>query len=114
MPRIHGVQARGCNPVEKAWKEEATAITPQRRTRTMASAINCGNPVYGLQALHAIRQTHGKAVRVSDTEMKSAKKRLALEGIDAELSGAAAYAGTLKLGLNEKTVVIITGHGLKE
>ena len=56
----------------------------------------------------------GLAESVTDNEMLKAKKELGREGVYAETSGAAAYAGAKKLELKGKTVLIVTGHGLKE
>lgn len=114
IPKLFGVQAAGCNPVENAWRNNTAWITPLKRTRTHASAINCGNPVYGLHALKAIRSTNGKCIALTDSELKASQKALAREGIHAELSGSAARGGALKLGLKGTTVVIVSGHGLKE
>ncbi len=115
IPQIHGIQAEGCNPIVKAFKEKAKDITALKKTKTIASAINCNNPVDGLEALHAIKYSKGLAEDVSDKEILLARKELGKEGIYSETSGAAAFAGAKKLDLGaEKTAIIITGHGLKE
>ena len=114
IPRLIGVQAKGCNPVVKAFKENNKEIKPVKNPKTIAGAINCGNPVDGLEALYALRQTNGLAENVSDKEIRAAKKELGLEGVYAETSSAATLAAAKKLGLRGKTVLVITGHGLKE
>ena len=108
MPRIYGVQALGCNPIKKE------RVLPVKNPKTEASAIDCGNPVYGLEVLKAIKESKGQIIAVSDKEMAKSMKSLASEGIFAELSGAASLAGAQKLGLKGKTACIVSGHGLKE
>ena len=108
MPRIFGVQASGCNSIRDG------KIFPVKKPKTLASAIDCGNPVYGLEVLKALKESKGKIIAVSDKEMAQGMKALASEGIFAELSGAASLAGALKEKLQGKTVCIVSGHGLKE
>jgi threonine synthase len=114
MPRLVGVQAQGCNPIVKAFKANKTEVKAQKKTKTIATAINCSNPVDGLEALQALKQTKGLAEDVTEKEIREAKKELGREGIYAETSSAATLAGAKKLGLRGKTVLVITGHGLKE
>jgi len=113
IPRIIGVQAAGCDPIVRAFERGAKEITPLKKTKTIASAINCSNPVDGLEALHAIRASRGAAEKVCDKEIIQAKKELAREGIYAEYSAAATLAAAKKLDL-EEAVLVITGHGLKD
>lgn len=119
LPRLIGVQAEGCNPVARAFEEENDFINPVKKPKTFADAIACGNPIDGLEALSALRESKGAAVSVSDKEIFAAIKILGTEGIYAEPGGAAATAGLLKITkrdnpLEGKNVVsIISGHGLK-
>ena len=108
IPKIFGVQASGCNSIKNG------KIKIVKKPKTLASAIDCGNPIYGLEVLKAIEGSKGGLIAVSDKEMMLAMKELASEGIFAELSGAASLAGAKKFGLKEKTVCIVSGHGLKE
>ncbi|MBI4441385.1 threonine synthase [Candidatus Woesearchaeota archaeon] len=114
MPKIIAVQAQGCSPIVKAFREKKKTFTAVKSPKTIASAINCGNPVDGVKALHALYDTHGTAVSVTDKEIRAAQKLLGREGIYAEPGGAAAYAGALKLGLKGQVVILVTGHGLKD
>lgn len=114
VPRIIGIQAKGCSPVVKAFKEGLEEVKPVKKPKTLASAINCGNPVDGLEALQAVKKSRGLAESVSDRAILQAKKELGREGVYAESSGAVALAGAKKLELEGKTVLIVTGHGLKE
>ena len=114
IPRIIGVQVENCAPVVDAWENELAEIIPVRDPDTIASAIACGDPIDGLAALKAIRDSNGEALRVSDKEALDARDKLARNGIFVEPSGAVAYAGAVKKGLEGTVVVLATGHGLKD
>jgi len=61
-----------------------------------------------------IIQRHGEVVVVSKREVLEAARKLAREeGLFVEPSSAVALAGALKIGLNDYSVIILTGHGLK-
>lgn len=119
LPRLIGVQAEGCNPVARAFGQGLNFIEPIKKPETIADAIACGNPIDGLEALSALRESRGFALSVSDSEILRAIKTLGKEGIYAEPGGAAATAGLLKIASQDnifrgKNVVsIVSGHGLK-
>lgn len=114
LPHLVGVQARGCSPLVAAFQKKKKRFSPVTKPKTIASAINCGNPVDGVKALYALYGTKGSAIAVTDAEIRHAQKELGKEGIYAEPGGATAYAGALKLGLQGTVVVLVTGHGLKD
>ena len=71
-------------------------------------------------AVRHIRASSGFGVTVSDAEILAAEKELArLTGVFAEPSGAASYAGLLRLleegkvARDERVVLLVTGSGLK-
>lgn len=116
-PAIFGVQVDACRPVVDAWENGVDDIIAMEDPQTVATAIACGDPIDGLGALRAIRETGGQAVSVSDDEVIEARDFLARHGIFVEPSGAVAYAGARRVSgvLEGKTVVCIaTGHGLKD
>lgn len=115
LPKLIGVQAKGCDPVVKAFKtrKEIRAVTP----KTVATAIACGDPLDGTRVLRGLWDSGGDALAVSDKEILAARKHMAIvEGIDAEPSGAVAFAGYRKLRIPhfKRVVVLVTGHGLKD
>ena len=116
MPRLIAVQAQGCRPIVDAVEIGAESVACAEGASTIADAINCDYPVDGAGVLTAIRKSGGSAVAVGDEEMIVAKKQLALRGIYAEISSAAAYAAYLKMGegLKGRTVVVATGIGFKD
>lgn len=113
LPKMIGVQSSKCNPVFKAFQSNSE-IPIIKNPNTIATAIACGNPVDGLEALKAIQQSHGDCLQVSEKEIINARKELALEGVFAEPSGAVSFAGFKQLKEKTHSICIITGHGLKD
>ena len=116
-PKLIGVQASGCSPVTKAF-EKNREIKPEKKPKTLATAIECGYPLDGKRALKAIKDSKGIAFSVTDNEILKAREILSRkEGIFAEPAGAVSLAGILKnknkIKKGSKVVCIITGHGLK-
>ncbi len=114
IPKIVGVQVENCAPVADAWENGLSEIIPVINPNTIATAIACGDPIDGLAALRAIRDSGGFALKVSDEEALLARNTLARNGIFVEPSGAVAYAGFLKKELSGTVVCLATGHGLKD
>jgi len=119
IPKIIGVQAEGANPVAKAFNS-GKDIIPQE-ANTIADSISVGYPRAGGQALRALIESKGAMISVKDSEIIEAIKILARKsGIFAEPAAATAFAGVIKLknkGIlkaNDKIVMIVTGHGLKD
>lgn len=116
-PTFIGVQVEACRPIVDAWETNSEDILAVVDPETVATAIACGDPIDGLGALRAIRETGGQAVSVSDDEVIEMRDFLAGHGIFVEPSGAVAYAGARRVSgeLEGKTVVCMaTGHGLKD
>lgn len=118
LPRVVGVQAEGCDPLERAWRagEPVRSVTPE----TIADGIAVGSPVSAPLVLRDVRDAGGGFVSVSDEAMINAITVLASRGgILAEPAGAAAFASlepAFRDGLidpGEKIIVHITGTGLK-
>ncbi|MEX0930086.1 MAG: threonine synthase, partial [Candidatus Paceibacterota bacterium] len=112
VPVLLGVQAEGAAPLVTGKIVE--------NPETVATAIRIGNPARGEQALEAVQKTKGRMRAASDSEILSAQKLLASEGIWVEPASAAGLAGLIKevdegLELQGKKVVIVcTGNGLKD
>ena len=121
IPRMIGVQAEGAAPIAKAIEKGSDTPEFVNNPETVATAIRIGKPVNWQKAMKAIKDSKGTAISVSDNEILNAQRQLARnEGVGAEPASAAAYAGYLKLlsenklDKNEKTVMILTGHALKD
>ena len=119
-PRMVAVQAEGCAPIVKAWKDHRDRAEFFANAATMASGLRVPGPLGDLLMLRMLRQTKGTALTVSDDEMLQAGRELAsLEGIFAAPEGAATVIAARKLAAcgwikPEETVVLFnTGSGYK-
>lgn len=117
--RFSGAQAEGCSPISQAFKEGRDFVTPVK-PNTIAKSIAIGNPADGYYALDIARKTNGNIEDVTDAEIVEGMKLLAeTEGIFTETAGGTTIAVLKKLveagkiNPDEKTVVYITGNGLK-
>jgi len=115
LPRMVAVQAEDCAPIVKAWRTGGEVV-PQEKCHTLASAIMVKVPFNAYSALDAIKRSGGEALTVSEDEIIGAIKVLGREGVFAEPASAAAAAAlnSLNVGKDEKTVLMITGSGLKD
>jgi threonine synthase len=117
--RFSGAQAEGCSPIATAYKENRDFITPVK-PNTIAKSIAIGNPADAPYAIDIARKTNGQIESVTDQEIVEGMKLLAeTEGIFTETAGGTTVAVLKKLveagkiNPDEKTVVYITGNGLK-
>ncbi|NCJ07660.1 threonine synthase [Synechococcales cyanobacterium C] len=117
--RFSGAQAEGCSPIAQAYQEGRDFISPVKPS-TIAKSIAIGNPADGVYALDIARKTNGQIESVNDAEIVAGIKLLAeTEGIFTETAGGTTIAVLQKLVAagkidpDEKTVVYITGNGLK-
>src|SRR5579863_1246654 len=118
IPRLIAIQAEGSPAIVRAL--EGDGIVRPHAARTIADGISVGLPRNGAMAVRHIRASGGFGITVSDDEILSAEKALATRtGVFAEPSGAACYAGLLrllddgKIAKDERTVLLVTGSGLK-
>ncbi len=118
-PRVSGAQAEGCAPVARAFREGRDDVLPVKPS-TIAKSLAIGNPADGEFALGVVRATGGAIDAATDPEIVAGIRLLAeTEGIFAETAGGVTIAvlkklvatGAIKRG--ERTVVYITGNGLK-
>ena len=117
MPVMVAVQAEGSNAIARSWREKREVVLT--RTSTMADSLSVASPACGRMALGWLSRTGGRAVEVSDDEIRLAQKELAGEsGAFVEPSSAAAWAGFLKdrgnLSPSATVVVLLTGTGFKD
>lgn len=120
VPRLLGVQAEGCAPIYRAFREGREEIVPEPE-ETLADSIAVGVPRNPVKALRAVRNSGGEMVTVSDGEILEAMRVLGgTEGLFAEPAAAAGFAGlarAVRAGIirrGEVVVGIITGNGLKD
>jgi threonine synthase len=119
LPTFCGAQPAGCSPVATAFAEGWEACKPQRPD-TIAKSLAIGNPADGVYALDLARRTSGSIESVDDDEIRDGIRLLAeTTGIFTETAGGVTIAVLAKLAergeidRGERTVVYITGEGLK-
>jgi threonine synthase len=111
-PVLFGFQAAGAAPIVEGH--------PVANPSTIATAIRIGNPASWELAEKAAAESGGQILSVTDRDILAAYRRVAREGLFAELASSASVAGLLRLASegrldNGATVVcVLTGHGLKE
>lgn len=119
MPRIFGVQAAGSAAIANAFYANTEKITPVS-ANTLADSISVDLPRDGIRGLHAVTQTDGAYITVSDADILKAIASLGNVGIFAEPAGAASYAGLVKalaenkIEQDDPVLVLNTGSGLKD
>jgi threonine synthase len=119
MPRIFGVQAANCAPYYAAYRAGSGSLVPTAIAPTIAEGIASSQPTRVSEVLHAIRDSRGAVVAVSEEEITAALGTLARMGLYVEPTAAAAAAGLTQLLASgtirpeETTVLVLTGSGLK-
>lgn len=121
IPAMIPVQAEGSAAIVNAFEKGKDEVEPLKEAKTIADSISVSSPACGKWALSIVKETAGFGVKVSDEEILSAIKELAVyTGIFAEPAAAAAYAGLKKCAesgrvrAEETIVMLITGTGLKD
>ena len=116
-PRLFAIQAEPCAPLYEAFQRGLDDAFPIEKSETIAEGISSARPVRGRQILAAVRETGGAVLAASDEATLRARDELALRGLYVEPTSAVAIAALRQLrgliGLEEITVVPLTGSGLK-
>lgn len=123
IPRLAGVQAENCAPIEAAYREGRKVTGLKVHPHSIASGIDDAMVGYedeGDVTIKWVKNTKGTIIAVSEDELQTSVYRLAgMEGIYAEPASAATAAAAenlLRAGLikeNETVLLMLTGHGLK-
>ena len=117
VPKIHGVQPAGANPIVQAISEGLDFVPVHPNPESLALSI--ADATGGRVVLDAIRGSGGTAVEVSDEQIIAAMYYAAGIGLSAEPSSAASIAGAWELNRQgaiasgESVVCAITGAGPK-
>lgn len=119
MPRLFGVQPANCCPLHLAFEAGQTTLPTVTPTPTIAEGIAMTHPIRVHEVLTAVKESRGQTVSVSEYEIGTALRSLGRQGFFVEPTSAAAAAGLSQLirrgtiGTNQRTVVVLTGSGLK-
>ena len=117
--RMHIAQPFGCSPVSTAFingESHPKPVVPD----TVAKSLAIGNPADGYYSVRIANDSSGSASIVPEDQVAEGIKLLAeTEGIFTETAGGVVISAlknltkTKSINKNEKTVVLITGTGLK-
>ncbi len=119
LPRILCAQAEKANPFYRSFQTGFRQFVPVAAQKTLASAIQIGNPVSYERAVKVMQQFNGIVEQVSEEELAEASARADRTGLytcphTGVALGALIKAATRgEIKKNERVVVISTAHGLK-
>jgi len=119
LPRIVVAQAERANPLYRAYLRNFEVFEPIQAQKTLASAIQIGNPVSFEKAVRTLKQFHGIVEQATEEELANAAALGDRTGMFNCPHTGVALAALLKLlkagkiDKSERVVVISTAHGLK-
>jgi len=119
-PRMVSVQAEGCAPIPKAYREGKEESEFWEGAETLAAGLRVPKALGDFLILRAVRESGGTALAVSDKEIMDMVGLMAVkEGVFACPEGAATLAALRRLvkdgevDRDERVVLFNTGSGLK-
>lgn len=119
-PRMVAVQAEGCAPIVRAYRDGAEFAEPFANAHTVASGLRVPSAVGDFLMLRAIRESGGTAVAVSDSELLEGVGEFArYQGVSACPEGGAVWKAAQRLLAegwlkpHDRVVLFNTGTGLK-
>ncbi|HRW05377.1 MAG TPA: threonine synthase, partial [Caldilineaceae bacterium] len=119
MPRLVAAQADKANPFYLSYLNGFAKKSVIPAQKTLATAIQIGNPVSYEKAVQAVRESNGIVAHVSEDELANAAAMADLTGMYACPHTGVALGALLQLAQrgdireSERVVVISTAHGLK-
>jgi len=120
LPRLVAVQAEGCAPIVKAWREEEPESEFWPDARTVAFGLTVPKAIGDFIVLRGLYETGGCGITVSDADILKAVNNIAAkEGLFICPEGAATFCAAAQLTHEgwlkpDETVVLLnTGCGLK-
>ena len=119
LPRIVVAQAERANPLYRSYLKNFETFEPVRAQKTLASAIQIGNPVSREKAIRTLKQFDGIVVDATEQELADAAALGDTTGMfncphtGVALAGMIKLLKTGKIDRAEHVVVISTAHGLK-
>ncbi len=119
VPRVLLAQAANANPMYQSYQNGLKELIPVTAKKTLASAIQIGNPVSYPRAKKALEYMGGTVLDATEDELSDAAAICDRYGLFMDPHTAVAVAALRKavnqkiISSNESTVVISTAHGLK-
>ncbi|HXX80105.1 MAG TPA: threonine synthase [Thermodesulfovibrionales bacterium] len=119
LPRIVVAQAERANPLYRSYLKNFETFEPIHAEKTLASAIQIGNPVSVRKAIRTLKQFNGIVMDATEQELADAAALGDTTGMFNCPHTGVALAALIKLikagkiDKSEHVVVISTAHGLK-
>ena len=119
LPRLVCAQAHQANPLYLAYRRGWDSYQPVTAGKTLASAIQIGDPVSIHRAIRSLQAHDGIVEEATEEELMDACARADRSGMFTCPHTGVALAALIKLresgtiGPDERTVVVSTAHGLK-
>jgi threonine synthase len=119
LPRIVVAQAEHANPLYRSYLKNFETFEPIQARKTLASAIQIGNPVSVEKAIRTLKQFNGIVIDATEQELADAAAMGDTTGMFNCPHTGVALAALIKLinagkvDKSERVVVISTAHGLK-
>jgi threonine synthase len=119
VPRICCAQSERANPLYLSYLKDFQSVEPQTARKTLATAIQIGNPVSVWKAIRTLKNFGGAVEQASEDELADACAQADLSGLFTDPHTGVALAALIKLaqrgdiGPRDRVVVISTAHGLK-
>ena len=119
LPRIVVAQAERANPLYRSYLNNFETFEPIAAQKTLASAIQIGNPVSYQKAVRTLKQFNGIVEQATEEELADAAALGDRTGMFNDPHTGVALAALIKLlkagkiDKSERVVVISTAHGLK-
>lgn len=110
-PHLIGVQAKQCDPIVTAYRENKP-IKIIKNPQTLAKAIRIGNPLDGDYAIKVSKLTKGSMFSYTEDQIINAYKLLLKESINAEYASALTYCPVIFNNM-KNALLLITGSGSK-
>ncbi|RMH56999.1 MAG: threonine synthase [Candidatus Hydrogenedentota bacterium] len=119
LPRIVCAQAARANPLYESFLTGFAEFRPKKAEKTLASAIQIGNPVSIRRAIRTLKRFNGIVEQATEQELSDAVARADRTGLFNCPHTGVALASLIKclekgiIRKDEKVVVISTANGLK-
>ena len=110
VPQIIAVQTEAVSPL--CSRLNGIPYDPNKNTLSIADALVSRTPSLLPQMIESVSK-YGRCITVSEEEIISAHKELAGKGFLVEYSSATVYGARKKMNKIGKSVLIMTGNGLK-
>jgi threonine synthase len=119
LPRIAAAQAQRANPLYLSYQTGFEEYKPVQAQKTLASAIQIGDPVSYERAVKVLKALDGVVEQATEDELTNAAARADLTGLYSCPHTGVALAALFKLvergeiKRDDRVIVISTAHGLK-